>query len=162
MNYNLRGRLHTAEFDFKRGIYQIREVDLHEMPAFWMRRVCRATRGWGSGDAYTGMQKIERDSPVRIFDHWGMSTTEDGHRCFVTEPYQKFDDPQLIHCVHLIGMKLGLDWKVFPSSCSWWFPDNTIRIEFFECRHAEPCDWSLTESEHRHACKLARAGRRAG
>jgi hypothetical protein len=66
---------------------------------------------------------------VRLFDHWGTSKIErDGYSgpSLVTEPYAGRD--------HIEGALCFADWlgcEVEIGMASWWYPNNTVRIEFY-------------------------------
>lgn len=123
-----RSDLHESEVQFHRGLYKIRPVELHEMPAFWMQRVCWATSGWGYNAAHNGMQAL--DGEVRLFDHWGKSHMPNGQPSFVTEPY---NHEHIDSIAQGIARRLGLHARRYSPWQSWWFPGNTQRIEFWEC-----------------------------
>src|SRR5258708_6247927 len=135
------------EIEFNRAILNIRPVLLHDMPKWWMSRVCWASHGWGSYAAQCGIEEIEARFPPglpRLFDHWGssMMSLSEGLTVstFVMEPYfyaERRTDFQL--AANLMAISAGCHVTMLPPDHSFWYPNHTVRIEFFECPENPPC-----------------------
>lgn len=158
----LNSRLQTAEIEFNRQALAIRPVELNDLLSWWTQRVCWATRGWGRSDAFDGMQALESNMPIRLFDHWGSAVDETGQPVFVTEPYQRYDDSNAWGVAAAIAEALGLHFRVLPADCSWWFPGNTIRIEFAECVHQPTCRRCNSRERMRDESRAAKRLRQRG
>lgn len=139
--------LQTAAREFHRAFFAIRPVVLHEMPTWWSKRVCWATRGWGEHDAFQGMQALAPHGSVWLFDHWGSSVDEAGRSVFVSEPYASIKDPQTLEWAATVALTLGVHVRVLPAWQSWWYPGETIRIEFAECPRDPVCQGCKTREQ---------------
>jgi len=152
--------IQTARIDFHRRTLGIRPVKLHDLPGWFWRRVCWASdrpRLWGRNDAWAALHEIGYQHGISILDHVGSSVDESGRSVFVTEPYSDVDDPRVFHDAARFGYLLGVHFRILPSSESWWFPFQTIRIEFAEipgcncgCMTQEQMRAASREKKRRH------------
>lgn len=125
------GDLTIASIEFLRKTHSIRDVILHEMPLWFMRRVCAVNGGYGRVRAESEMYRLCEGA--QLWDHWGKSMTYGGQSAMVSEPYADMD--KAIEWAEAIATTLGILVTVYPESSmkSWWFPGETMRIEFYEC-----------------------------
>lgn len=68
-------------------------------------------------------------------DHPGGSKTEEGWPAWVLEPYERSQDGRVLLVAQRVALWLGIHARVLDAAQSWHNPDDTIRIEFFECEH---------------------------
>jgi hypothetical protein len=143
---------HQAEVEFHREVFKIRPVTLHCLPAWFARRVCWAAgTGRGRNAAVKGLCELDNRLPIRLLDHWGQSVDEQGQTVFVTEPYLSANDPHVHAAAAALACQLGIEFRVLPPWQSWWFPGQTIRLEFRECPHDPICAGCLTREQLRDA-----------
>lgn len=107
-----------------------RPVVLHKIPKWARHAIQKAYRDEGDSAGTYLDTKVTNDERWRgLFDHWGSSKIQRYNYSgptFVTEPYA---------CRGHIEKALRFaDWigcDVEIGGVSWWYPDNTTRIEFY-------------------------------
>jgi len=102
-----------------------RPVVLNKFPRWARLSIQRAYRGKGSPPRhFLDMTLVNDDRWRGLFDHWGTSRWGD-ERTLCTEPYA---GRQHIEMALRFADWLGCDVDI--GGASWWFPGNTVRIEF--------------------------------
>lgn len=148
----------TEWIDLQRKARGLREVQLHKMPVWFRKRIVARL-----GSPWECEWLNSREPWSVLIDHWGcsVSTPEqnrpwwhgDGQSVLVVEPYRPYKS-DTFGIAGLMAEFFGVHFRVLPKSESWWFPDNTVRIEFEECRHEGACCKTCSI----HELKLRRRG----
>lgn len=132
------------EIEIKREGRGTSPVELGKCPNWFRKRlVHRFGMLFQKGDATDGAslvystQRYWPECPAVFIDHWG-ETKIDGRSYFCSEPYM--DKNAAGWAAKLLAESLGISWCVETADKSWWYPDVTIRVLFFEGESSRPLE----------------------